>query len=306
MVTLRCGDRVLELGGPGASPARPRTFVMGILNVTPDSFSDGGALSVGPVGSSGAGGASIDLERAVARAEELLAAGADILDIGGESTRPGAAPVDPDTEEARVLPVVQALAARGIRNLSVDTRNARTAARALEAGASWINDVSALRHDPEMARVARAADAVVLMHWRPAAAQDAREDRVRYGDVVLEVKAFLQERIAAALAAGLARERLVVDPGLGFGKTVEDNLALLRAGTALAEVAPVLVGPSRKRFLGALTGIEDPARRDAATVGAVAFAALHGAALVRVHDVRAAVEALRVVDALRGGPPSGG
>lgn len=275
MVTLKCGDRSLVIGA--------RTFVMGVVNATPDSFSDGGRL---------------DVDELVAHAERLLAEGADVLDLGGESTRPGAVLVPPDEERGRVLPVVERLVARGIRNISIDTRNASTARACLKAGASWINDVSALRHDPDMAAVAAGADAVVLMHAREMSVGGA-EDRVSYGDVVAEVRAFLEERAQAAVAGGIPRDRVVVDPGLGFGKTLEDNLALVRGGARLAEVAPLLVGPSRKRFLGTITGITEPARRDAATVGAVCFAALHGASLVRVHDVAGAVQALKVVDALR-------
>lgn len=280
MVMLRCGDRDLETGS--------RTLIMGVVNATPDSFSDGGRFP----------GDWVDPERVVAHAERLLREGADILDIGGESTRPGAAPVPPDEELERVLPAIERLVARGIRNISVDTRHATTAAACLDAGASWVNDVSALQHDPAMGSVAARADAVVLMHAREMSPGEAG-DRVTYVDVVAEVRAYLEARVRAAVAAGVARERIVVDPGIGFGKSVADNLALLRGGQALAALGPLLVGPSRKRFLGTLTGIEEPARRDAATLGAVCWAALHGAAIVRVHDVAGAVQALKVVDALR-------
>ena len=271
---LTCGDRSFSLG--------TRTFVMGIVNVTPDSFSGDGRA---------------DTALAVAHAEQLLADGADVLDIGGESTRPGAVAVEPAEELARVLPVVEALVQRGIRALSIDTRHASTARACLAAGASWINDVSAL-DDPEMARVASHADALVVMHWRKAAQHDARGDQVAYADVVAEVHAFLHERRTRAIAGGVDAARIVVDPGLGFGKSVDDNVALLAASRAFADLGAVLIGPSRKRFVGALSGVDDVAQRGAGALGAVAVAALHGADLVRVHDVKAAVECLKVVDAV--------
>jgi dihydropteroate synthase len=274
--TLRCGDRALALGA--------RTFVMGIVNVTPDSFSDGGAC--------------LDPDDAVAHALRLLDDGADILDIGGESTRPGAAAVDVDVERRRVLPVIERLVARGITNVSIDTRHATVAKDALAAGAAWVNDVSAL-DDDAMAGVAAHAQALVLMHWRRTDRFDARGDDVAYDDVVADVAANLRARCARA-APGPA---LVVDAGLGFGKSVDDNLRLLVASERLRALVPeaagVLVGPSRKRFLGALSGRQLAVARDAATVGAVTAAALHGADLVRVHDVKSCVDALRVADATR-------
>lgn len=274
--TLRCGDRALALGG--------RTFVMGIVNVTPDSFSDGGR--------------ALQADDAVAHALALLDDGADVLDIGGESTRPGAKPVSPDEEIARVLPVVEALVARGVRCLSVDTRNAATAEACLAAGASWLNDVSALSHDARMAEVARGFDAVVLMHAR-GDPETMQKGVIHYDDVVAEVAAYLEERVAFAAAHGVARERVLVDPGLGFGKRKPHNLALTRGLGRLSSIAGgVLYGPSRKRFLGELAGVDVAAERDRATVGAVCYAATVGADVVRVHDVRSAVEALRVVDAL--------
>lgn len=276
MTTLRCGDRELVLGA--------RTYVMGVVNTTPDSFSDGGRHQ--------------DADAAIGHAMKLFDEGADVLDVGGESTRPGAEPVPVDEELRRVLPVVEGLVARGVRAISVDTRNAATARACLDAGAAWVNDVSALRHDPAMIDVARDADAVVLMHMR---GDDPRtmQQGVAYDDVVQEVRAFLVARVDAAVAGGVPRARIVVDPGLGFGKTLPHNLLLSRRLDALRDLgAAVLYGPSRKRFLGELTGLSEPAARDAATVGAVCFAAANGADLVRVHDVRRTVEALRVVDAL--------
>lgn len=255
---------------------------MGIVNVTPDSFSGDGRTDTG---------------LAVAHAERLLAEGADVLDIGGESTRPGAAPLAADDELARVLPVIRALALRGVRALSIDTRHASTARACLAAGAAWINDVSGL-DDPEMAQVATGADALVIMHWRRTTRHDARGDDVSYQNVVADVHAFLAERRARALSAGVDATRVVVDPGLGFGKSVDDNVALLAHGRAFADLGAVLVGPSRKRFVGALAGVDDVSQRGAGTLGAVAAAAMHGADLVRVHDVKAAVECLRVIDAV--------
>ncbi len=271
---LVCGDRTFTIGA--------RTLVMGIVNVTPDSFSDG-ALFATP-------------DAAIAHALRLLEDGADLLDVGGESTRPGAAPVSPTEELLRVLPVVQGLVARGARCLSVDTRHAVVAEACLAAGASWINDVSALQDDPAMARVAARADALVVMHRREMSAGRAADD-VHYHDLLGEVHAFLAARVGAAAAAGVARERIVVDPGLGFGKSVADNLTLLRSTARFRGLGPVLVGPSRKRFLGALAGVERPEDRDAATHGAVALAALSGADIVRVHDVKGAIAVLRVVAA---------
>lgn len=274
--TLACGERQLALGS--------RTFVMGVVNVTPDSFSDGGR--------------SCTTEAAVAHALSLLDDGADVVDVGGESTRPGAKPVTTAEELSRVQPVVEALVASGVRCLSVDTRNAATAKACLEAGASWLNDVSALRHDDGMAEVARGFDVVVLMHAR-GEPETMQRGVIEYDDVVEDVARFLEERVAFAVSRGLSREQLLVDPGLGFGKRLPHNLALTRGLSRLSDVgAGVLYGPSRKRFLGELTGVSVAAERDRATVGAVCYGATVGADVVRVHDVKGCVEALRVVDAL--------
>lgn len=275
--SLRCGDRVLPLG--------TRTFIMGIVNVTPDSFSDGGRY--------------VDLAAAVEHAEALLAAGADIIDIGGESTRPGATPVDVDVEVARVVPVVEALVSRGHTALSVDTRHAAVAAAALQAGAAWINDVSAF-DDVDMGRVCRDAQAVVLMHWRHAPA-GAVDDDVVDDDVSASVRTWLADRVVRAVAAGVDPTSIVVDPGIGFGKTVAHNVSLSRDLDGLRRAtgaAAVLYGPSRKRFLGALTGQTDPAGRDHATMGAVCAAIAGGADVVRVHQVAAVKDAVAVADAI--------
>ncbi|MCI0340108.1 MAG: dihydropteroate synthase [Planctomycetales bacterium] len=274
---------VLRLRGREV-PLGPRPWVQGILNVTPDSFSDGGRF--------------LDPAAAVARGRAMAEEGADLLDVGGESTRPGSAPVPEAEERARVIPVIRALARDVAVPISVDTSKASVAAAALEAGAAMVNDVTALRGDPAMAGVlARAGGALVLMHMQgePRTMQAAP----RYGEVVAEVAAFLRERVEAAVAAGIAREQLLVDPGIGFGKTLEHNLEILRRLGELRSIGrPILVGPSRKSFLGALLDLPVGERLEG-TLAAVAACVLRGALVVRVHDVRAAARAVRVAAALR-------
>jgi len=261
---------------------------MGIVNVTPDSFSDGGMLA--------------STEEAVAHGVQLAAEGADILDVGGESTRPGAEAVPLDQELARVVPVVAGLheAAPTHVALSVDTRRPEVARAALDAGAAIVNDVTAAR-DPAMFDAVRETGAgLVLMHML--GDPKTMQDEPRYDDVVSDVRDFLAGRIGAAVAAGVPRDRLCVDPGLGFGKTLEHNLALLRAIAAFEQLrAPVLVGASRKRFIGELTGVDDPADRVEGTAGTVAWCAANGVDVVRVHDVRAMARVVRVVDAIARG-----
>jgi dihydropteroate synthase len=256
--------------------------IMGVLNVTPDSFSDGGEWFAH--------------EAAVARGRELVAQGAEIVDVGGESTRPGAAPVAAGEELARVVPVVEALAG-GPAQVSVDTSKAEVARAALAAGATYVNDVTALRGDPAMAAlVADAACDVCLMHML-GEPRTMQEDP-RYDDVVSEVKAFLEERMAVAVAAGVAEERIQLDPGIGFGKTLEHNLALLRRlGEIVALGRPVVVGTSRKSFLGRITGRDDPHQRVFGTVATNVLALERGAEVFRVHDVAAARDALAVAAA---------
>lgn len=249
---------------------------MGIVNVTPDSFSDGGRF--------------FDVDAAVAHACALVDEGADVLDIGGESTRPGAVAVDVDEERRRVLPVIEALVQRGITNLSIDTRHAVVANDAVDRGVAWVNDVSAL-DDGGMVDVVTRAQACVLMHWKKTVSFDDKEDKAAYVDVVEDVHAFLAARVGRVKGAGV-----VVDPGVGFGKSVDDNLKLLKSGRRFHDLGAVLIGASRKRFLGALTGRE-AADRDAASVGAACVAAAGGADFVRVHAVRATVDALKIVDA---------
>jgi dihydropteroate synthase len=259
-----------------------RAVVVGILNVTPDSFSDGGRYA--------------SADAAVDAARRMAGAGAAVIDVGGESTRPGAVRPDEAEELRRVVPVVRGIAAAGVP-VSVDTRRGRVAEAALEAGAEIVNDVSGMTADPRMPEVVRAAGAgVVLMHMR--GEPQTMDALAHYRDVVAEVAAELAERRDAAVAAGVAREAIVLDPGLGFAKGAAHNLALLDAlGTLTALGHPVMVGPSRKRFLGAVTG-RPVEQRDAATEAACVAARIRGAQLFRVHDVAAAREALAVADAV--------
>jgi dihydropteroate synthase len=255
---------------------------MGVVNVTPDSFSDGGLY--------------LDVDAAVAHGEELIADGAALVDVGGESTRPGADPVDEATERGRVLPVVERLAAGGA-SVSVDTRKAAVASAALEAGARIVNDVSAFRHDPGMAAVVASAGAgCCLMHMLGDDPRTMQSDP-RYGDVVSDVKAFLDERLAFAVGEGVPEERVWLDPGIGFGKTIEHNLELLRRLDEIVALGrPVLVGASRKSFLGRLTGRPER-ERDAATIATNVMAFERGASIFRVHEVRGTVDALKVATA---------
>jgi dihydropteroate synthase len=262
--------------------------VMGVVNVTDDSFSDGGLY--------------LDVDRAVEHGLALAADGAAIIDVGGESTRPGAARIDPRVETARVLPVVKALAAQGIK-ISIDTMRAGVARAALESGAQMVNDVSGGRADPAMADLLVEADVPwVLMHWRPVSAEQPHKVP-RYRDVVADVRRELLASVDAAVAAGVDPAKLVIDPGLGFAKTGQHNWALLQALPELvATGVPVLVGASRKRFLGNLLAAPDgalrpPEGRETATAVISALAAIHGAWGVRVHDVRGSIDALRVVEA---------
>jgi dihydropteroate synthase len=274
-----------------ALPGNPRRIVViGVLNVTPDSFSDGGRYT--------------DLDAAVAHAVQMRDAGADLIDVGGESTRPGAVRIDADEEAKRVLPVLDALAGLGIP-VSIDTTRAAVASAALEAGALLVNDVSGGQADPQMGAVVRDAGCPwILMHWRGPSA--TMQQLAHYDDVVAEVRTELMRRVEAALVAGVAAEQLVIDPGLGFAKTAEHNWALLAALDSLVGLGfPVLIAASRKAFLGRLLAdsegnprpVDD---REAATVGVTAFAALHGVWGVRVHEVRPSVDAALAVAAIQG------
>jgi dihydropteroate synthase len=274
------------------TPARPAVWaglsletprIMGVLNVTPDSFSDGGIY--------------LDPEAAIAAGLAMVGAGADIVDIGGESTRPGSRPTSPAEEQRRILPVIRGLAASGVR-ISVDTRHASTMTVALDAGAAIVNDVYALAHDPLAASLVAARRCpVVLTHMRGTPNEMYAE--ARYDDVAADVKQELGERIEAAERAGIARDRIVVDPGIGFAKTAEQSIELLRRLPELASLGcPILVGVSRKSFLGTVAGEEDARRRLPGSLAAGLFALLRGAAILRVHDVPETVQALRVWRAL--------
>jgi len=281
--------RALELGH--------RPLVMGVVNITPDSFSDGGLW--------------LEADRAADHAMELLAQGADLVDLGAESTRPGggvygggAREVPAEEEIARLLPVLRRLRVRTAAPISVDTRKAAVARAALAAGADLVNDVSALA-DPEMgATLAAAACPVVMMHSRGTLATMQRD--IRFDDVLREVRDELADAMRRATAAGIAAERLILDPGIGFGKTVEQNLLLLRRLDVLATLGrPLLVGASRKSFIGNLTGAE-PQRRLAGSLAAAARALEGGAALLRVHDVAETVQFLEIWRAIGGSASEGG
>ncbi|HEX7955534.1 MAG TPA: dihydropteroate synthase [Pyrinomonadaceae bacterium] len=268
-------------------PWGARTLVMGVLNVTPDSFSDGGRF--------------FERGRALEQAARMVEEGADILDVGGESTRPGGADVDAEEEARRVVPVVEALAGRVAVPLSVDTTKARVARAALDAGAEIVNDISGLRFEPALAdEAARAGAGLVLMHSLGTRATLHTTPPVE--DVLPEVINSLRRAVAEAERRGVERARIAADPGFGFGKTQGQNVELLaRLGEFAAAFPdlPVLVGTSRKRFVGALVGGVSVEERLHGTTATVAAAALRGASIVRVHDVRPAVETVRVIDAIR-------
>jgi len=270
---LRCGRYSLSLEQP---------LVMGVLNVTPDSFSDGGRFH--------------DPAKAIAQARRMADEGAALIDIGGESTRPGAAPVSEAEELSRVLPVLEALHDLRIP-LSVDTRRARVMRESLAAGASMINDVRALRAPGALDVVAASDCGVCLMHMR--GAPHSMQDAPAYDDVLAEVRRFLADRLEAARGAGVANDRLVADPGFGFGKTVAHNLALLRGLSTLGELGvPLAIGWSRKSTLGALTG-RAADERLAGSLAAALLAAQAGATILRVHDVKETIDVLKVWEAVR-------
>ena len=273
----RLTRRPPDFAGLAAPEGRP--LVMGIVNVTPDSFSGDGLAA--------------DLDAAIAHGHALLEAGADLLDVGGESTRPGSAPVPPEEEMRRLLPVVRDLAKAA--TISVDTRNAATMAACLEAGAEIVNDITALRHDRDALRVVQQAKApVVLMHML---GMDPRtmQQNPQYADVALDVARFLRDRVETLEQLGIPRGRIAVDPGLGFGKTMAHNLALLERLPLLAGLGcRLLVGASRKAFIGRVGGEAAAARRVAGSVAAALAAATRGAAILRVHDVAETLQALKV------------
>jgi dihydropteroate synthase len=268
------------------------TCIMGILNVTPDSFSDGGKFFA--------------FDRAVAQAEKLVADGADILDVGGESTRPFSDAVTEEEETRRVVPVIEAVSKRVTVPISIDTCKAGVARRAIEAGASIINDIGALRIDPDMAKVAAAANVpVILMHMlgTPKTMQVSPE----YDHLLAEITAFLAAAIANAVSHGISKSRIIIDPGIGFGKTIRDNLTLIRCLSTFSSLeAPILIGPSRKSFIRNLLKAADPHGHDpdtesieTGTQAAVAAGILNGAHILRVHDVARTRTTVRLMDAMK-------
>jgi dihydropteroate synthase len=273
---IDCRGKVLDLSG--------RTRVMGILNVTPDSFSDGGLYA--------------HTDKALAHAREMAAAGADIIDIGGESTRPGARPLSEEEELHRIIPVIERLSTELALPVSVDTYKATVAKKAFEAGASIVNDISGLRFSPDMARVA--ADfgaAVVIMHIK-GTPRDMQRDPV-YSDVVREVMSYLDEGIDIAVKAGVDREKVLIDPGIGFGKTLEHNLTILDRLDELRGLGrPIVLGTSRKKFIGAVLDIPVPEQRVDGTAATVALGIERGASVVRVHDVKRMAQVARMTDAI--------
>ena len=277
-----------QLAGGRTLDLRARGAIMGIVNVTPDSFSDGGAF--------------FDPDRAAAHAVAMLDEGAAIVDVGGESTRPGADPVSAEDELARVLPVVEAILAQRPRGvISIDTSKAVVARAALERGAAIINDVTALRGDPGMAAaVAEYGAGVILMHMQ--GEPRTMQANPTYSDVVAALRAFFAERLAAAQAAGISADRVAFDPGIGFGKTVAHNLTLLRNLEALSAAGrPLVLGVSRKSFLAKIAGAEDLPERLWSTVALTVLGRERGAGVLRVHDVRPNLLALRTVEALLDG-----
>ncbi len=256
---------------------------MGVLNVTPDSFSDGGAY--------------VTIEQAVSHARQMQAEGADIIDIGAESSRPGSQPIDETEELRRLIPVVEAVRAAVALPISVDTTKAAVARRSIQVGATIVNDISALRRDPSMAGlVAETGAAVVLMHMQ--GTPQTMQQAPRYGNVVEEVSLFLRERIQAAITCGIRPNQIVLDPGFGFGKLQEHNLQLLAEFEAFTKLGyPVLAGVSRKQFIGNLVG-QPVHERGYGTAGAIAVAVLKGAQIIRVHDVRAMKDTATVVSAI--------
>jgi dihydropteroate synthase len=273
---VTCKGRVLDLGS--------RTHIMGILNVTPDSFSDGGRHA--------------DTARAITQGRLMAAQGADLIDVGGESTRPGAEPVSEDEELRRIIPVIERLAAELTIPISVDTYKSRVARKALEAGASIVNDISGLRFSLDMAGVAAEhGAAVVIMHIK-GTPRDMQQNPV-YTDVVAEVRSYLSDSITMAVQAGVKPESILIDPGIGFGKTLEHNLTLLnRLGELRSLGRPILLGTSRKKFIGTVLGIAEADRRLEGTAATVAIGIERGARVLRVHDVAPMVKVARMTDAI--------
>lgn len=265
--------------------ATDRVLIMGILNVTPDSFSDGGLY--------------IDLDRAVAHGESLEADGADIIDIGGVSTRPFAEPVSAEEEMKRVNPVIKKLSQRVSIPISIDTTRASVASKAIEAGAVMINDIGALRLDPAMGSLVASADVpIVLMHMQ--GTPQTMQISPYYNDVIGEIIDFLSGAINLALSRGIRRENIIVDPGIGFGKTVAHNLTIIKELARFNVLGrPILIGASRKAFIGNVLGVDNPSQRDTGTMAVTAISVMNGANIVRVHDVKRTVEVVRMAEAIK-------
>lgn len=275
---MKIGGRTFDFAGEPA--------VMGILNVTPDSFSDGSAF--------------LSLEDAVYQAEKLISEGCDILDVGGESSRPGAQPVEAQAEAERVVPVIRAIRKQSAIPISIDTVKASVAEASLDAGASMINDISGLRADPGMIKLAaRRQCPVCIMHMQ--GTPQNMQDNPSYENVIREIMNFFTQRILSAKEAGISKDNIILDPGIGFGKRLEDNLGILRELRVFRELdCPLLTGPSRKSFIGSLLDQPEPRERLYGTLGAVAAAVRNGAAIVRVHDVKPVREMLTVMLAVEG------
>ena len=273
---LKCGNKKIILGH--------KTYVMGILNITPDSFSDGGKFNT--------------VDKAISCAEQMLEDEVDIIDIGAESTRPFSSKVSLDEELNRILKIVTSLVARGITNISIDTCKSEVARQCLSEGASWINDVSAFS-DVRMIKVASKADALILMHSRKFP-NTIEKDKIDDNNIVEEVKNFLYKKVELAEKYNISKNKILIDQGIGFNKTFNNNLELIQQIKEFKNIgAGIVCGPSRKRFLGRITGIEKPIERDIATLGVVAFASMNDADIVRVHNVKGTVELLKVLQKLQ-------
>lgn len=273
---IDCRGRILDLGS--------RTHIMGVLNVTPDSFSDGGRFAA--------------LTAAIAHAHAMAAAGADIIDIGGESTRPGAVPVPEDEELRRIIPAIRQLSQELSLPISVDTYKSSVARQALDAGASIVNDISGLRFSSDMAKVVAGSDAAVIIMHIKGTPRNMQQDPV-YGDVVREIAEYLAEGIEIAVRAGVSRERTLIDPGIGFGKTLGHNLEILgRLGEFNALGRPLVLGTSRKKFIGTVLGVTEPDQRVFGTAATVALGIERGASIIRVHDVAEMAQVARMTDAI--------
>jgi dihydropteroate synthase len=274
--TIRCREKTFLLG--------KQTLVMGILNVTPDSFSDGGLF--------------FDRDKAVSQGLRMVEEGADFLDIGGESTRPGSMPVDPEEEIRRVIPVIESLSKKVDVPISIDTRKSIVARRAIDAGARMINDISGLRFDPELAHTAAREDVpLVLMHIR--GVPETMQKNIRYDSLLSDILRYLKESVQMAEAAGVDPGQIMIDPGIGFGKTLEDNLLILRDLSEFRVLGkPILLGTSRKTFIGKILNAGPEARLEG-TLSSIVAGVLNGAHIVRCHDVLPAKKAVAIADAIR-------